>query len=163
MIVLAPQLDDWGHTSAERTIELVEHFLNAYDVDPARVYIEGYSGGGETLSLVMEFRPELFAAALAVSSQWDGALEPVAHARTPLYLFIGREDSYYGSDSFVAVAAELRKRYRTDGLSEEEAGELIVLDVKDAAYFAERGYSDQHAGGGAAATDAEVMEWLFTR
>ena len=36
-----------------------------------------------------------------------------------------------------------------------------MLDVKDAEYFAQRGHSNQHTGGGAAATDVEVMEWLF--
>lgn len=161
MIVLAPQLDDWGWTSANQTIELVEHFVAHYGVDASRVYIEGYSGGGETLSLVMEERPELFCAALAVSSQWDGELTPLVEARTPLYLFTGRDDSYYGSGSFVQTADELQRLYREKGLSEEEIAELVVLDVKEAAYFEALGYSDQHMGGGAAATDDTAMGWLF--
>ena len=95
--MLAPQLDDWGQPSAERAIELVEHFAVNCNVDSSRVFIEGYSGGGETLSLAMGMRPELFAAALAVSSKWDGDLNALVEARTPLRLFTGREDSYYGS------------------------------------------------------------------
>ena len=84
-------------------------------------------------------------------------------ARTPLRLFTGRDDSYYGSDSFVQTASELRSLYTGDGLSEGEIDKLVVLDVKEADYFTQRGFSDQHAGGGAAATDAEVMEWLFSK
>lgn len=163
MIVLAPQLDDWGQTSAGRTIELVEHFVANYNVDPSCVYIEGYSGGGETLSLVMGMRPELFAAALAVSSQWDGGLDALVEAHTPLRLFTGRDDSYYGSDSFVETAEELRELYRQSGKGEQEIDPLVVLDIKEAAYFAERGYADQHAGGMAAAADPEALPWLFSQ
>lgn len=53
MIVVAPQLNDWGETSANQTIALVEYFLKHYNIDRARVYANGYSGGGETMSIVM--------------------------------------------------------------------------------------------------------------
>lgn len=162
MIVLAPQLDDWGQGSASQTIELVEHFVTAYNIDATQVYLEGYSGGGETLSLVLETRPELFAAALAVSSQWDGRLDALVRAKTPIRLFTGRDDSYYGSESFASTAEELRRLYAEAGASEAEIEELVVLDIKEAAYFTERGYRDQHGGGGAAAHDEQAMGWLFS-
>lgn len=57
MIVLAPQLSDWGKTSAQQTIVLVKWMLRAYAIDRQHVYLEGYSGGGETLSLVMGMDP----------------------------------------------------------------------------------------------------------
>ena len=100
MIILAPQLDDWGKTSARQTIALVEYFLENYPVDPENVFINGYSGGGETLSLILEMRPELFARALMCSSQWDGEFEPVVKARTPVYFVIGEDDEYYSSKPF---------------------------------------------------------------
>ena len=75
MIVISPQLDDWGEESANDTIALVEYFLNNYNIDKSRVYISGVSGGGETLSIVLGKRPELFTSALYVSSQWDGDYE----------------------------------------------------------------------------------------
>ena len=59
MIIVAPQLSDWGETSADQTIALVEYFLENYNIDEERVYAEGYSGGGETLSQVMGKRPDL--------------------------------------------------------------------------------------------------------
>ena len=70
MIIVAPQLNDWGETSADQTIALVEYFLQQYHIDTSKVYGNGYSGGGETMSIVMGKRPDLFTAYLHVSSQW---------------------------------------------------------------------------------------------
>ena len=60
MIILAPQLNDWGANSADQAVALLDYFLERYNIARTRIYAEGYSGGGETLSLVMERRPELF-------------------------------------------------------------------------------------------------------
>ena len=92
MIVAAPQLSDWEETSAEQTIALTEYLLGHYNIDQERVYAEGYSGGGETMSQVMGMRPDLFTAYLQCSSQWDGAYEPVVEARVPVYFVIGESD-----------------------------------------------------------------------
>ena len=89
MIVVALQLGDWGETSANQAIALAEYFLTSYNIDRSRVYAGGYSGGGEIMSRVMEKRPELFAAYLHCSSQWDGAYGPVAESRTPVYIVVG--------------------------------------------------------------------------
>ena len=63
MIIAAPQLNDWGETSADQTITVTRWLLSAYNIDTSRVYIEGYSGGGETLSRVLDKAPELYTAA----------------------------------------------------------------------------------------------------
>ena len=57
--------------SADQTIELTQYFLTHYIINPSKVYINGYSGGGETLSLVLAKQPELYTAALMCSSQWE--------------------------------------------------------------------------------------------
>ena len=55
MIIVAPQLSDWGETSANQTIELVEYFLENYNIDRTKVFANGYSGGGITnLSFLQE-------------------------------------------------------------------------------------------------------------
>ena len=163
MIVVALQLEDWGETSARQTIALTEYFLENYNIDKSRVYAEGYSGGGETMSLVMGMRPELFAAYLQVSSQWDGEYEPVTASRTPVYLAVGEDDEYYGSKPSREAYDALHSLYQESGLTEEEIDELLVLDVKDAAYFESREASNQHGGGGLFAHDPEIMGWLFDR
>lgn len=37
MLVVAPQLSDWGETSADQTIALVEYILSHYNIDPDEV------------------------------------------------------------------------------------------------------------------------------
>ena len=162
MIILAPQLDDWGKTSARQTIALVEYFLENYPVDPENVFINGYSGGGETLSLILEMRPELFARALMCSSQWDGECEPVVKARTPVYFVIGEDDEYYSSKPFRDAYKKLHGLYQKEGLSEKEIEKLLVLDVKGSDYFKGTGITYQHGGGWLFCRDEKIMNWLFT-
>ena len=161
MIIVAPQLNDWGATSANQTIALVEYFLEQYNIDPDKVYGNGYSGGGETMSLVMGKRPDLFSAYLHVSSQWDGAYEPVAGQKLPVYFAIGRSDEYYGSQPTQEAYDTLYALYEQQGLTDDEIDELLVLDIKEHDYFTERNVSNEHGGGGLFAYDEEIMGWLF--
>ena len=62
MIVVAPQLNDWRETSARQTVALTRYLIGHYNIDPKKVYLNGYSGGGETGSLVMEIAPDLYTA-----------------------------------------------------------------------------------------------------
>ena len=163
MIIVAPQLSDWGETSADQTIALVEYFLANYNIDLDRVYGEGYSGGGETMSQVMGKRLELFAAYLQCSSQWDGDYEPVIESRTPVYFVIGESDEYYGSQPTQEAYDNLYELYRQEGLSDEEINQLLVLDIKDADYFESQGVTVQHGGGNLFAQDEEIMGWLFSK
>ena len=163
MIIVAPQLSDWGETSADQTIALVEYFLENYNIDPDRVYGEGYSGGGETMSQVMGKRPDLFTAYLQCSSQWDGDYEPVVENRTPVYFVIGESDEYYGSQPTQEAYDNLYELYRQDGLSDEEISQILVLDIKDADYFESQGVTVQHGGGNLFARDQEIMNWLFSK
>lgn len=161
MIVLSTQLSDWGETSANQAIALTEFFINHYNIDKSKVYLHGYSGGGETGSLIMGIRPELYTAYLETSSQWDGDLEVLAKAKTPVYLATGENDNYYGSQPLKNAYNKLRGIYESQGLTETEIDKILVLDVKDQAYFTERGYTDQHGGGMAFAHDEAIMNWLF--
>lgn len=162
MIVLAPQLEDWGETSAKKTLTLTEYFLDHYNIDREQVYISGYSGGGETLSLVLDSRPELYTAALMCSSRWDGGYQAVVESRTPVCFVIGESEEYYGSESFERAYQEIRSLYKEEGLSETETDTLVVLDIKPAAYFADQGVTNQHGGGGSLfSKDSAIMGWLF--
>lgn len=161
MIILSLQLNDWGETSARETIALTEYFLDHYRIDPKRVYLHGYSGGGETASIVLGLRPELYTAALLTSTEWEGDLRTLTEARTPVYLAIGEGDSYYGSASLKNAYETLRNIYEKQGLSQQEIDGLLVLNVQEQSYFTARGYQDQHGGGLAFAHDKDVMGWLF--
>ena len=162
MIIVAPQLSDWGETSANQTIALVEYFLEAYNIDQTKVYGNGFSGGGETMSQVMGKRPDLFTAYLQVSSQWDGEFEPVVEQRLPVYFAIGRNDEYSGPKPTQEAYDTLHSLYEQQGLTDAEIDELLVLDVKEHGYFTQRGMSNEHGGGGLFAYDEEIMGWLFS-
>ena len=161
MIIVAPQLNDWRETSADQTIALLELFLKNYNIDRKKVYANGYSGGGETMSIVMGKRPELFTAYLHCSSQWDGDLEVLAESRTPVYLAVGENDEYYGSEPTKRAYDTLYGLYKNQGLSESEINRLLVLDIKKHEYFTEKGVNNEHGGGGLFAFDPEIMGWLF--
>ena len=161
MIIVAPQLNDWEQTSADQTIELTQYFLTHYKIDSSKVYINGYSGGGETLSLVLAKQPELYTAALMCSSQWDGAYEPVVETKTPVYFVIGESDEYYGSEPFKEAYQQIHELYKEQGLSESEIDKLVVLDVKGKDYFEGTPVTYQHGGGYLFCRDKEIMGWLF--
>ena len=146
MIIVAPLLNDWGETSARQTIALTEYFIDAYNIDTSKVYGEGYSGGGETMSQVMALRPELFTAYLQCSSQWDGDYEPVVKARTPVYFVVGESDEYYGSAPSERAYNAIHELYEKEGLTDSEIDNI----------------TNQHgAGGYLFVRDENVMGWLF--
>lgn len=162
MIIVAPQLNDWQYTSARQTIALTEYFLDTYNIDRSRVYAEGYSGGGETMSRVMGMRPDLYTAYLQCSSQWDGNYTEVVKARVPVYFAIGEKDEYYGSEPSRNAYNAIHKLYEQEGLSNSEIDRLLVLDIKPTSYFSSEGISNQHGYGGYLfARDKNIMGWLF--
>ena len=163
MLVVAPQLSDWGDTSAKQAIALTEYLLGHYNIDPGKVYANGYSGGRETMSRVLGMRPDLFTAYLHCSSQWDGAYEPVVEARVPVYLVIGEGDEYYGAEPTQEAYDQFHTLYQEAGLSEAEIQQLLVLDIRDAAYFQEGGAPNQHGGGNLFVHDPAIMGWLFSQ
>ena len=163
MIIAAPQLSNWGETSADQTIVLAEYFLENYNIDREKVYANGYSGGGETMSIVMGKRPELFTAYLHCSSQWDGDPEILAASRVPVYLAVGENDEYYGSEPTKEIYDTLYALYEKQGLTKEEINDILVLDVKEHEYFTERNMDNEHGGGGLFAYDEEIMSWLFSK
>lgn len=139
----------------------MEYFLEQYNIDRDRVYANGYSGGGETMSLVLEKRPELFTAYLHVSSRWAGDYRPVARQRLPIYMAVGQGDEYYGSEPTRQAYDAFHRLYEQQGLSEEEINKLLVLDIKEHDYFTQRNFTSEHGGGSLFAFDEEIMGWLF--
>lgn len=161
MIIISPQLNDWGETSAEQTIDLTEYLISIYNIDREKVYLEGYSGGGETGSIAICKRPDLYTAYLMVSSKWDGDLNALSKYKTPVYMAIGEKDSYYGSEPLKEAYSEIHTLYENQGLTDKEINKILILDVKQQDYFSSRGVQDQHAGGGLFADDSDIMGWLF--
>ena len=141
MIVLAPQLEDWDELSANQTIALTKYFLKHYNIDKNKVYISGYSGGGETLSWILTNEPELYRAALMCSSKWDGNFNKVVKNKT-----------------------QIVSLYKKEGLNQEEIDQFVILNVKNKEYFTSQGITNEHGyGGHLFANDEHIMGWLFNR
>lgn len=136
MIVASPQLDDWGEQSAADVVELTEWLLGAYSIDAGRVYLSGCSGGGETISLVLGTRPELYRRALHTISRWDGDIDELAAAEVPVYMAIGEHDDYYGSEPAREAAERMREAYRACGLSASRIDELARAAHLSSSYLA---------------------------
>lgn len=163
MIIAAPQPEDWEEMSMRQTIGLTEYMLENFCIDRNKVYIAGYSSGGQTMSLAVSERPDLYTAALIMSSWWEGAFEPVANAHVPVYFAQGSDDELYGSSYTLHAYSELRKCYINQNLPHSQIKQLLVIDIKDGDYFREYGYSSQHVGGIIFAYDEDIMGWLFSQ
>lgn len=174
MIVASVQLDGWNRDSARQVVAFMEYMLTEYNIDPGRVFISGYSAGGEALSLVMEIKPELYAAALFVSSQWDGDSQPLVNAQTPLYIFTSEHDAWYGSEPARTAWQRIHDLYAEAGLSEDAIDGILALDIRPDAWFdavmaadTERTgnmyATDYHGAGMLVAFDDTAMKWVFDR
>lgn len=163
MIIVAPQMEAWGETYVDQVLALMDYLLSAYQVDENRIYAEAFSAGGVTMSFVLEQRPDLFCAYLHCCSSWPADPTPVAKTRLPVYIAVGEQDEYFGSEPSREIYEELQELYRQQGLSGEEIDRLLVLDVKNDAYFSERGVEKQHEGGVLFGEDPEIMGWLFEK
>lgn len=162
MIIVAPQLNDWGETSARQTIELVHYFKEKYNIDSERVFAEGYSGGGETMSIAMGIEPSLFTGYLHCSASFDGNLNVLCESQTPVYLVIGENDEYYGSTTLINTYNQINNLYKQKELDEQTISKLVTLDIKNSTYFSSSGITNQHGRGGYLfCRDENIMNWLF--
>ncbi len=171
MIIVAPQLEDYDREPEKDTcqtdihmpqvIRLTEYLFTMYNINHDRVYISGYSRGGEVMSYAISQRPELYSAAMHVSSIWKDDISKTAAARVPVYFVIGESDEAYGSEPVKGTYEELTSIYRKEGLSEDEIDKIAVLDVKGPDYFTSQGYDGQHIGADLFSYDEKVMGWLL--
>ena len=160
VILITPQPVDYLNTTVDMVIALTEWALNEYNIDPQRVYLSGYSFGGETVSLVMVKRPELYSRVLHMASRWDGSVGALVEQRVPVMMVIGDDDEYYRVSDVERTYLGLRRKYESKGLAAEEIDELVVLDVKTDDYFNVEA-SQHDAGADLFASDSEIMGWLL--
>ena len=81
--------------SGKTAIELVEHMIKTYNVDPARIYVTGNSmGGGGTWDFAIR-RPDLFAAAVPVSGHTPNRQSylSLADSKLPVWAFTASQDN----------------------------------------------------------------------
>jgi predicted peptidase len=161
MIVVSAQLTDWHETSARQAIELTEYFIDHFSVDHNRVYAAGYSAGGETMSQAISMRPDLYAAYLHGASQWDGEFVPVAENGVAVFIFMAKNDEYYGSERAVNAYNSLRTAYENAGWTADEMDIVLQIQTPDNEWFAERGVTGNYHGGGNVVFDeTNILKWI---
>lgn len=101
--VLVPQYtdwavqDDWSTTDeVEMTIRLLAEVCRQYNVDTNRLYTTGQSMGGMMSFYFNITHPDLFAASLFVSSQWDTSKMQDFGRKRFFYIVAGGDQKAYG-------------------------------------------------------------------
>lgn len=89
------QIKEEPSVAGGTALELLEHIIKNYPIDPTRVYLTGNSMGGGGAWEFASRRPELFAAVLPVSGHppADQFLAPIAEAKLPVWAFGAQNDS----------------------------------------------------------------------
>ena len=163
MIVVSAQLADWAETSARQAIELTEYFLENFSVDESRVYAAGYSAGGETMSQAVSMRPDLYAAYLHGASQWDGEFSPIAENGIAVYIFMAKNDEYYGSQRALDAYDGLYEAYKDEGWPDDLIEGVLQVEIPDDAYFNERGITgNYHGGANILFSDESILNWIIS-
>ena len=101
--VLVPQYtdwavqDDWSTTDeVEMTLRLLEQVVKDYPVDANRLYTTGQSMGGMMSFYFNITHPDVFAASLFVSSQWDTSKMQDFGNKKFFYIVAGGDAKAYG-------------------------------------------------------------------
>ncbi|MCK8495252.1 prolyl oligopeptidase family serine peptidase [Spirosoma sp. RP8] len=127
---------------AQLTLSLIDELIDQLAIDTDRVYITGYSSGGEGSLDLLTRRPTLFTAAIPVCSVADTARAKSIFA-IPVWLFHGSADSVNRAEYSRLMVAALRQHGGSPHYTEYSgAGHNIVRQT--------------YAEGG-------LFEWLFSQ
>jgi poly(3-hydroxybutyrate) depolymerase len=81
-----------GTSAADATLSLVDHLMKTHPIDPARVFVTGFSMGASTTWNLLYARPGLFAAAIPVAGAPDPA-RASAVGKTRVWVIHGNRDN----------------------------------------------------------------------
>jgi len=164
--VLVPQYtdwavqDDWSTTDeVEMTIRLLDAVCKEYNVDTSRLYTTGQSMGGMMSFYFNITHPDLFAASLFVSSQWDD--QKASGGMQDLTKVLKENDARIESASWSAkLPAEQQERMAAELISRGSGINFIKWET--GSVLPESGQGMEHM----ASFDygykiAAVRDWLF--
>ncbi|HTN45647.1 MAG TPA: serine hydrolase [Flavipsychrobacter sp.] len=88
-------LEAVGTRSGTTLIQLIRHLVETKDVDPHRIYLTGFSMGGEGTYNILSRAPDLFACGVPLAAVGDTS-NALAFKNMPLWVFHGSADSVNG-------------------------------------------------------------------
>jgi predicted peptidase len=114
MLVISPQCpsgDNWQNPAMiERLHQLIEEIVEKYGVDPQRVYLTGFSMGGDGVWALGIAHPEQFAALAPVGSGWYNDQSVVCALKDiPVWAFQGEMDEIVSPIYVRGMVAALRQ------------------------------------------------------
>lgn len=136
--------DDWNTTDdIEATVNLINSLTENYSIDTDRLYTTGQSMGCMTSLYLNSKYPDLFAASLFVSGQWDSSvLEPLTEKKFFYVTAAGDSKASGGQDEVMAIldAANVGYSFGTwDAQDAEEdqsaAAQTLIAEGNDANFI----------------------------
>jgi len=138
-IVIVPEypeviLDDHGSYTTtdyvEMTARLVEYIEDKYSVDTDRVYGTGQSMGAMTVMYLAAEHPDLFAAEMIVSGQWDpSTLANLADEKFVYFAAGGDENATGGQTDVEAILKDADVEYGTASVDATWSSEEIESTI----------------------------------
>ncbi|MDB9976872.1 prolyl oligopeptidase family serine peptidase [Flavobacteriaceae bacterium] len=102
----APKNDWWGYKDPYKfdynvkeskamslVVKLMDDFTQRKDVDPNKVFVSGLSMGGMGTFVILNLRPEMFAAATPICGDGDPSLVSNYSKKVPVWIFHGSDDT----------------------------------------------------------------------
>lgn len=115
-------------TALSQVFELIDSMIIKYNVDPDRIYVHGLSSGGTGTWACLYNRPDLFAAALPMSTPGDET-QVYKISPTPIWLFQGEEDT----NPIAAISRSMMNALRNAGAT--DATLTKYTEYPDVAHF----------------------------
>lgn len=104
--------DNWNASEQlDTTVSLIEHLAQEYSIDEDRLYTTGQSMGCMSSLYLNSKYPDLFAASLYVSGQWDISVLDVLEDQTFFYVTAGGDEKTSGGQD------EVMALFDQDGVS----------------------------------------------
>ena len=102
----APKNDWWGYKDPYKfdynvkeskamslVVKLMDDFTQRKDVNPNKVFVSGLSMGGMGTFVILNLRPEMFAAATPICGDGDPSLVSNYSKKVPVWIFHGSDDT----------------------------------------------------------------------
>ena len=102
----APKNDWWGYKEPYKfdynvkeskamslVVKLMDDFTQRKDVNPNKVFVSGLSMGGMGTFVILNLRPEMFAAATPICGDGDPSLVSNYSKKVPIWIFHGSDDT----------------------------------------------------------------------
>jgi predicted peptidase len=113
----ASKSDWWGHSEPYKfnynvkeskdmslVIKLMDSFVERNDVDTNRVYVSGLSMGGMGTFVILNLRPEMFAAATPICGDGDPNSVKNYSKKVPIWIFHGSDDTVVSPKNSLKMA-----------------------------------------------------------